>query len=65
MEKKLTREQAEAKILDLFKRIHKVHKQYNPDGEYITGCVVDGHIMVFNSRNAEDKERPIDIFEEL
>lgn len=65
MEKKLTREQAEAKILDLFKQIHEIHKQYNTDGEYITGCVIDGHIMVFNRRGAEDKEHPIDIYEEL
>lgn len=61
MEKKLTREQAEAKILDLFKRIQEVHMQYNPNANEMWLVTVDGRVSIWNNYTSTDTEYPINI----
>lgn len=61
MANKLTREQAEAKILDLFKQIHKVHKQYNPNANEMWAITIDGHVSIWNNYTSTDTEYPINI----
>jgi hypothetical protein len=42
MEETMTRSECEAKIKDLFNQIVDVYKEYNPDGEYLDVCIVQG-----------------------
>lgn len=61
MANKFTREQAEAKILDLFKRIQEVHMQYNPNANEMWLVTVDGRVSIWNNCTSADTEYPINI----
>lgn len=69
----MTREEAESRIAELLKRIHEIHKQYNPNAGYLalsvlydsTGNGADFLITFNNLYWNDDEKHPIDYHETL
>ncbi len=69
----MTREEAESRIAELLKRIHEIHKQYNPNAGYLalsvlydsTGNGADFLITFNNLYWNDDEKYPIDYHETL
>lgn len=61
----MTREQCEKKIRDLMIQIDKVYHEYNPEGTYLSLCIVGDFARVNNSYysdDAADADHPLDMF---
>ena len=69
----MTRKEAESRIAELLKRIHEIHKQYNPNAGYLalsilhdsTGNGADSLITFNNLYWDDDEKYPIDYHETL
>ena len=68
MEEKLTREQAEREILELARKIHEIHKRYNPNADYLV-LWTGPRMVAFNNgykiKNSPDKDYPVDFTERM
>ena len=61
----MTREQCEKKIRDLMIQIDKVYQEYNPEGTYLSLCIVGDFARVNNSYysdDSDDADHPLDMF---
>lgn len=56
----MTRTECEATILRKMIEIEEIYKEYNPNGNYLTMCILDGHYSVRNDSRKEDKDHPLD-----
>lgn len=56
----MTRTECEAAILRNMIEIEKIYKEYNPDGNYLTMYIYDGHYSVRNDSREADKDHPLD-----
>lgn len=61
----MNRTECEAKIMEKLEEINEIYKQYNPNGTYLTGAVVDNCISFWNRYYNEDKDTPINIWKSL
>ena len=61
----MNRTECEAKILEKLEEIVEIYKQYNPNGTYLTGALVDNCISFWNRYYDEDKDTPINIWKRL
>ena len=64
----MTREECEAKIVEMMREIYETYKQYNPVGNYLALFFKNGHMMGNNSYydlKSIDHEKQIDFFEKL
>lgn len=55
----MTRTECEAAILRKMIEIEEIYKEYNPDGNYLSMYILDGHYSVRNDSREEDKECPL------
>ena len=63
----MTREQCEKKIRDLMIQIDKVYHEYNPEGTYLSLCIVGDFVRVNNSYYSDDADadHPLDMFYQI
>lgn len=60
----MRRKECEELILKKLKEIYKIYHEYNPQGEYLTLCIMKGRqgwsLWANNRYYGEDKNKPID-----
>lgn len=56
----MTRTECEAAILRKMIEIETIHKEYNPSGNYLSMCILEGHYSVRNDSRNDDKDHPLD-----
>ena len=72
----MTRSECETKIAERLKEIKEIYEQYNPDGKYLSLCIIDGCIKFHNrywktdeyngiEEDGEDINAPIDYHKNL
>lgn len=61
----MNRTECEAKIMEKFEEINEIYKQYNPNGNYLTGVIVDNCISFWNTYYDADKDTPINYWVNL
>ena len=55
----MTKIECEAAVLKKLLEIEEICKQYNPDGNYISMCILNGHYSVNNDYQEADKDHPL------
>lgn len=58
-EKQYTKQELEADIERLGKEILKAYKRYNPDGKYLSLCIIEKNLEAHNQWWSKDKEHPV------
>ena len=58
----MNRLECEKKVEALIREAYETYKQYNPDGDFFSIGIIEGHAAVFNSWFDQDKERPINFW---
>lgn len=60
----LTRKECERQIIEKLKEIAKIHKQYNPNANYLDLCIIesDGYYNAVNQYSSVDKDAPINVY---
>lgn len=55
----MTKAECELLILHKTEEIFKIYREYNPDGNYLTMYVLNGHVSCSNNYQEADSEHPI------
>ncbi len=59
----MTRLECEKAIIEKLKEIHEIHKQYNPNADYLSMAIIhsdDGYMTLHNDYMRTDKKLPLD-----
>lgn len=61
----MNRAECEKQIAEKLREIGEIHKQYNPDGMYLTLCISRGNLSFSNEHweGGKDEDHPVDYFE--
>ena len=65
---RMTREECERKIFEKMLEIVDIYKEYNPEGEYLTLCMLNDDLFANNryyDDSSVDYRRRIDFFKEI
>ena len=60
----MSRGECEQAIREKLIEIRDIYKQYNPDGDYLELCLMNGNISFFNEHWDKDSDNRIAFFEE-
>ena len=55
----MTRQECENLIIEKLKEIDKIHKEYNPNGDYLSMCILNNDYNVNNEYWDDDTNYPI------
>lgn len=57
----MTRAECEERILEKLKEIEAIHKEYNPNANYLTLCIRDGGYQFNNTYWKDEEDEDTDI----
>ena len=57
----MTREECEKILIEKLKEMQEIYKQYNPEGEYLTMCIMTDYLSINNDYSNEYAAKPISV----